>query len=181
MTPVPFDDRDGLIWLDGSLIAWRDAKLHVLSHGLHYASAVFEGERAFGSHIFRLEEHTCRLIGSARILGFEIPFTPPQIDTACEAVLAANGLSDAYVRPIAWRGAEQLGVSPRGTRAHLSIAAWPGPRYFSGDAKQGIRLTQARWRRRAPTAAKGSGLYMIGSMAKEQAEQAGYADALMLD
>ncbi len=185
MTLVPFDDRDGWIWLDGSLVAWRDARLHVLSHGLHYASAVFEGERANRGSIFRLRDHTCRLVNSARALGFDIPYPDTVIDAACQAVLTANGLTDAYVRPIAWRGSEQLTVSPAGTSVHLSIAAWPWPSHFGGDRMAGIRMAEATWRRpspaTAPTAAKASCLYAIGSMAKQQAEQAGCADALMLD
>src|ERR1700742_1245822 len=124
MVGIPFDDRGGWIWLDGSLVPWRDARLHVLSHGLHYASAVFEGERAYRGTIFRLRDHTERLINSGRVLGFEIPFSAEAIDAACLAVLRANGLTDGYVRPIAWRGSEQVGVSPIGTSAHLSIAAW---------------------------------------------------------
>jgi branched-chain amino acid aminotransferase len=185
MTTVPFDDRDGWIWLDGTLTPWREAKLHVLSHGLHYASAVFEGERAYAGNIFRLRDHTNRLINSGRILGFEIPFDADTIDAACQAVLRANDLTDGYVRPIAWRGSEQLAVSAAGTLVHLSIAAWPWPSYFGTDRMQGIRMAEAEWRRpspeTAPTMAKASGLYMIGSMAKVKAEQAGYADALMLD
>jgi branched-chain amino acid aminotransferase len=185
MAPVPFDDRDGWIWLDGSLIPWRDARLHVLSHGLHYASAVFEGERAYAGSIFRLRDHTNRLLNSGRILGFEIPFCADAIDAACDAVLKVNGLNDGYVRPIAWRGSEQLAVSPSGTSIHLSIAAWPWPSYFGTDRMQGIRVGQAEWKRpspeTAPTAAKAAGLYMIGSMAKMKAEQEGYTDALMLD
>lgn len=185
MALVPFDDRDGWIWLDGALTPWRDARLHVLSHGLHYASAVFEGERAYAGTIFRLRDHTERLINSGRILGFEIPFGADAIDAACDEVLRANGLKDGYVRPIAWRGSEQLAVSASGTSVHLSIAAWPWPSYFGAERMQGIRVGQAGWRRpspeTAPTAAKASGLYMIGSMAKVKAEQEGYADALMLD
>ncbi len=185
MANVPFDDRDGWIWQDGAMVPWRDARLHVLSHGLHYASAVFEGERAYAGTIFRLRDHTNRLIGSSRILGFEMPFDAEAIDAACNAVLRANGLTDGYVRPIAWRGSEQLAVSPSGTSVHLSIAAWPWPSYFGADRMQGIRMAQADWRRpspdTAPTMAKAAGLYMIGSMAKAQAEQQGYADALMLD
>ena len=119
MTLVPFDDRDGSIWWDGEMLPWRDAKLHVLSHGLHYASAVFEGERAYGGHIFRLREHTERLIESGRILGFEIPYDAQAIDDACNQALAASGLSEAYIRPLAWRGAEQLSVSAQQTRIHL--------------------------------------------------------------
>ena len=185
MALLPFDDRDGSIWLDGSLVPWRDARLHVLSHGLHYASAVFEGERAYASNIFRLRDHTRRLIGSGRLLSFNIPFTEDQIDAACAAVLRANGLTDGYVRPIAWRGSEQLAVSATGTSIHLAIAAWPWPSYFGTDRMQGIRVAQAEWRRpppeTAPVRAKASGLYVIASLAKVKAEQEGYSDALMLD
>jgi branched-chain amino acid aminotransferase len=185
MMPVPFDDRDGLIWWDGALVPWRDARLHVLSHGLHYASAVFEGERAYSGHIFRLRDHTERLINSGRILGFQIPYTAEQIDAACRETLAANGLTDAYVRPIAWRGSEQLAVSAQLTRIHLSIAVWPWPSYFGGDRMKGIRLAMAEWQRpspkTAPTASKAAGLYMIGTLSKHKAEAEGYDDALMLD
>jgi branched-chain amino acid aminotransferase len=185
MALIPFDDRDGWIWLDGSLIPWRDARLHVLSHGLHYASAVFEGERAYNGNIFRLRDHSQRLIESGRILRFEIPWTAEQIDDACNAVLTANGLTDGYVRPVAWRGSEQLAVSASGTSVHLAIAAWPWPSYFGTERMQGIRVGQAEWRRPppecAPVKAKASGLYMIASMAKVQAEEEGCADALLLD
>jgi branched-chain amino acid aminotransferase len=185
MTAAPFDDRDGVIWYDGTLVPWRQAKLHVLSHGLHYATAVFEGARAYGSSIFRLREHTERLLGSARLLGFAIPFSAEAIDGACNQVLAANGLKDAYVRPIAWRGTEQLAVSPKGTRIHLAVACWEWPHVFGADPMAGLRLAIARWRRphpdSAPVRAKASGLYMIGSMAKAEAEAEGWDDALMLD
>ena len=185
MTLVPFDDRDGWIWLDGSLVPWREARLHVLSHGLHYASAVFEGERAYAGNIFRLRDHSQRLIDSGRMLRFEIPYTVEQIDDASNAVLKANGLTNGYVRPIAWRGSEQLAVSATGTSVHLAIGAWPWPSYFGTERMQGIRVGQAEWRRpppeTAPVKAKASGLYMIGSLAKVRAEEEGYADALMLD
>jgi branched-chain amino acid aminotransferase len=185
MTLVPFDDRDGWIWLDGSLVPWRDARLHVLSHGLHYASAVFEGERAYVGNIFRLRDHSQRLIDSGRILHFEIPYTAEQIDAASDAVLKANGLADGYVRPIAWRGPEQLAVSATGTSVHLAIGAWPWPSYFGAERMKGIRVDQAEWRRpppnTAPVKAKASGLYMIASIAKVKAEEAGYSDALLLD
>jgi len=185
MTLLPFDDRDGWLWLDGSLVPWRDAKLHVLSHGLHYASAVFEGERAYEGNIFRLRDHTDRLINSGRILGFEIAWPAEQIDAASNAVLRANGLTDGYVRPIAWRGCEQLAVSATGTSVHLAIAAWPWPSYFGAERMQGIRVAEAEWRRpppeTAPVHAKASGLYVIASLAKLKAEQEGYSDALMLD
>ncbi len=185
MALVPFDDRDGQIWFDGVMVPWRDAKLHVLSHGLHYASGVFEGERAYGGHIFKLRAHTERLLASGRLLGFEIPFTAEQIDAACNQVVAANGLSDAYVRPIAWRGAEQLSVSAQQTKIHLAIATWAWPNLFGDDRMKGVRLGMAEWRRpdprTAPTASKATGLYMIGTLSKHAAEAAGFDDALMLD
>ncbi len=185
MELVPFDGRDGWIWWDGALVAWRDAKLHVLTHGLHYASAVFEGERAYAGNIFRLREHTERLFNSARIMGFDIPYSAEQIEAASIQVLAANRLTDAYVRPIAWRGSEMLAVAAQHTKIHLAIAAWPWPSYFGGDRMAGIRMDMAEWKRpspdTAPTAAKASGLYMIGTLAKHRAEQRGCADALMLD
>ncbi|MBV8613215.1 MAG: branched-chain amino acid aminotransferase [Acetobacteraceae bacterium] len=185
MALVPFDDRDGMIWWDGALVPWREAKLHVLSHGLHYASAVFEGERAYNGHIFRLRDHTERLIQSARLLGFEIPYTAEQIDAACYETLRANNLTDAYVRPIAWRGSEQLAVSAQLTTIHLAIATWEWPSYFGAERMKGIRLGMAEWKRpspeTAPTASKATGLYMIGTMSKHKAEAAGYDDALMLD
>ena len=185
MALIPFDDRDGEIWWDGKLIPWRDGNLHVLSHGLHYASAVFEGERSYDGHIFKLREHTERLIESARILGFMIPYSAEQIDAACIATLAANGLTDGYVRPLAWRGAEQLSVSAQQTTIHLMVACWPWPNLFGADRLSGVRLAIASWKRphpeTAPTRSKASGLYMIGTMAKHEAEASGYNDALMLD
>ncbi len=185
MALVPFDDRDGFIWWDGALVPWRDAKLHVLTHGLHYASVVFEGERAYAGHIFRLRAHTDRLINSGRILGFEIPYTAEQIDAACIETLRANNLTDAYVRPIAWRGTEMLAVSAQHTTIHMAIAVWPWPSYFGGDRMAGIKLGMAEWRRpapeTAPVAAKATGLYMIGTLSKHKAEAEGFADALMLD
>ena len=185
MALVPFDDRDGVIWFDGAMIPWRDAKLHVLSHGLHYASGVFEGERSYNGHIFKPREHTERLIASGRMLGFEIPYGADEIDAACREVLAANGLTDGYVRPIAWRGAEQLSVSAQRTRIHLAIAAWSWPNLFGADRMAGVRLGMAPWKRpspeTAPTAAKASGLYMIGTLSKHAAEAEGFDDALMLD
>ena len=185
MALVPFDDRDGLIWMDGVLVPWRDAKLHVLSHGLHYASGVFEGERSYSGNIFKLREHTDRLIASGRILGFEIPYTAEQIDAACQEVLAANNLTDGYIRPIAWRGTEQLSVSAQQTRIHLAIACWAWPNLFGDDRMQGVRLGMAKWKRphpeTAPTASKAAGLYMIGTLSKHAAEAEGFNDALMLD
>jgi len=185
MALVPFDDRDGMIWMDGALVPWRDAKLHVLSHGLHYASGVFEGERSYSGNIFKLREHTDRLIASGRILGFEIPYTAEQIDAACREVLAANNLIDGYIRPIAWRGTEQLSVSAQQTKIHLAVACWAWPNLFGADRMKGVRLGMAPWKRphpeTAPTASKAAGLYMIGTLSKHAAEAAGFDDALMLD
>ena len=185
MALIPFDDRDGLIWMDRALVPWRAAKLHVLSHGLHYASGVFEGERSYSGHIFKLREHTERLIASGRILGFEIPWPAEQIDAACRQVLEANGLTDAYVRPIAWRGSEQLSVSAQNSKIHLAIACWAWPNLFGADRMKGVRLGMAPWKRphpeTAPTASKAAGLYMIGTLSKHAAEAAGFDDALVLD
>lgn len=185
MTLVPFDDRDGLIWFDGAMVPWRDAKIHVLTHGLHYASSVFEGERCYGGHIFKLREHTERLLASAGILGFEIPYRAAEIDDACKAVVAANGLTDAYLRPLAWRGSEQLSVAAPNTKIHVMIAAWAWPNLFGADRLEGVRLDIASWKRphpeTAPTASKAAGLYMIGTMARHDAEAKGFHDALMLD
>jgi branched-chain amino acid aminotransferase len=188
MALVPFDDRDGVIWLDGALVPWREAKLHMLTHALHYASAVFEGERAYGGQVFHEQEHTDRLLASARIMGFEIPWSAAQIIEARHATLAANGFSggDAYIRPIAWRGAEMMGVAAQHNTIHLAIACWQWPSYFSPEKKmEGIRLTIGEWRRpdprTAPVHAKASGLYMIATLNKHAAEGAGYEDSLMLD
>jgi branched-chain amino acid aminotransferase len=185
MALIPFDDRDGMIWWDGALIPWRDAKLHVLTHGLHYASAVFEGERAYAGHIFKLREHTNRLINSGRILGFEIPWSAEAIDQACIDTLASNNLTEGYLRPLAWRGSEQLSVSGQLTKIHLAIACWPWPAYFEGDRLAGIRVGWAEWRRpdpcTSPTASKATGNYMTGTLSKHKAEAEGYADAMMLD
>ena len=186
MTSATFDDRDGVIWFDGEMVPWREAQLHVLSHGLHYASAVFEGERAYGGSIFHLTEHTERLFGSARALGFELPHDVATVDEACREVCRANGIVDGYVRPIAWRGSEMMGVSAQATQIHLSIACWPWPSYFSPEARmKGIRLKTAPWKRpspeTAPVHAKAAGLYMICTMSKHAVEAEGYDDALMLD
>ncbi len=186
MSGLPFDQRDGVIWYDGGLVNWAEAKLHVLSHGLHYASAVFEGERAYGGRIFKLDEHTKRLHASAEMLGFEIPYSVDQINAACDEVLAANGLVDGYVRPIAWRGSEMMGVSAQHNTIHLAIAAWEWPSYFDPAQRlKGIRLDISEWRRpdpaTAPAKSKAAGLYMICTLSKHSAERKGYADALMLD
>ena len=183
---VPYHDRDGLIWMDGALVPWRDAKVHVLTHALHYASAVFEGERAYDGEIFKLTEHSERLAESARILDFDIPYTVSEIDQACRDVIAANKLSDCYVRPIAWRGSEQMGVSAQAAKIHLAVAAWNWGSYFPMEQRlKGIRISHAKYRRPdpacAPCKAKAAGLYMICTIEKHRAERAGYSDALMLD
>lgn len=186
MTLLPFDDRDGTIWFDGQLIPWRDAKLHVLSHGLHYASAVFEGERVYEGRIFKSTEHSARLVRSAELMDFKIPYSVEEIDRFKRETVAANGIVDGYVRPIAWRGSEMMGVSAQQNKIHLAIATWVWPSYFAPELRQkGIRLAISDWRRpapnTAPTAAKAAGLYMICTLSKHKAEREGFQDALMLD
>lgn len=183
---VPFHDRDGWIWLDGDFVPWREAQTHVLTHALHYGSSVFEGERMYAGEIFRLTEHSERLHRSAGLLDFEIPFSVAEIDEACKATCARMGLEDCYVRPVAFRGPEQVSVSAFHTRTRVAIAAWDWPSYFDPETKaRGIRLSWAKWRRpdpaTAPSAAKAAGLYMICTLAKMAAERDGYADAMMLD
>jgi branched-chain amino acid aminotransferase len=186
MASVPFDQMDGFIWMNGEFVKWAEAKIHVLTHGLHYASAVFEGERAYGGEIFKLTEHTERLHESARILGFTIPYSVAEIDEACRQLLKKQGFKDAYVRPIAWRGSEQMGVSAQNSRINCAIAIWQWPSYFDPAQKlKGIRLDMAEYRRpdprTAPSRAKAAGLYMICTLSKHAAEAKGYADAMMLD
>jgi branched-chain amino acid aminotransferase len=187
MTAVQgFDDRDGQIWLDGRLVPWREANVHMLTHAMHYASAVFEGQRAYGGEIYALSEHSERLLNSARLLGFEIPWSRDEIDAACRETLAASGLADAYMRPIAWRGSEQMGVAAPASKIHLGIACWHWGAYFGPEAlAKGLRLEVAPWRRpapyTAPTASKAAGLYMICTLSKHHAADHGYDDALMLD
>jgi branched-chain amino acid aminotransferase len=177
---IPYDDRDGYIWMDGELVPWREAKVHVLTHGLHYASCVFEGDRADGGRVLKLREHTQRLIDSGRILGFENPYTLEQLEAATNEVVAKNGGGDLYVRPLAWRGPEQMGVSAQQSRIHVAIAAWQWGAYYSD-----LRLTRAIYDRpspsTAPVHAKAAGLYMICTLSKHAAEAKGFGDALMLD
>jgi branched-chain amino acid aminotransferase len=181
-----FDDRDGWIWFDGKLVPWREANVHILTHAMHYASSVFEGQRAYGGTIFKLDEHSSRLRNSAELLGFTLPWSVEQISAACNEVVAANGLTDAYVRPIAWRGSEQMGVSAQRTKPHLAVAPWIWGKYFDeAKAAKGIRLDIAEWRRpapyTAPTKSKAAGLYMICTLSKHRAEDRGFDDALMFD
>jgi branched-chain amino acid aminotransferase len=186
MASPTFDDRDGWIWLDGRFVEWRDAKVHILTHALHYASAVFEGERAYGGRIFKSTEHSRRLRDSAQLLDFEVPWSLAEIDAAKAEVLKRNNFEDAYVRAIAWRGSEMMGVSAQHNTIHLGIAVWVWPSYFDpAQRMKGIRLDMAEYRRpdpaTAPSLAKAAGLYMICTISKHRAERRGYADALMLD
>jgi branched-chain amino acid aminotransferase len=186
MATQPFDNRPGVIWMDGQYVPWADAKVHVLTHALHYGSAVFEGERAYGGVIFHLDEHTRRLHESAKILGFEIPFSVEAINKACADLLARQGHMDAYVRPIAFRGSEMMGVAAQHNTIHLTIAVWEWPSYFKPEERmKGLRLDLAKYRRpdpmTAPSKSKATGLYMICTISKHEAERKGYADALMLD
>lgn len=183
---IPFDDRDGFIWFDGKLVPWRESKIHVICHGLHYGSAVFEGERAYNGTIFKCREHSERLIKSAELIGMEMPWTPEQIDQAKIETLKANNLTDAYLRPIAYRGSEQMGIAARLTKTHMAIACWEWPSYFSPELREkGISLMTSKWKKPAPDTApvtsKAAGLYMINTMSKHAAEDAGYVDALMHD
>ncbi len=186
MTAQTFDDRDGHIWFNGALMPWRDVKVHVLTHALHYASSVFEGVRCYNGKIFKLEEHTERLFASAKMLDMEIPFTPDVLNKAQIEVLRANNITDGYLRPIAWRGSEMMGVSAQSSKINVGIACWVWPSYFSLDARlAGIRLQISEWRRpapdTAPVRAKAAGLYMICTLSKHAAERAGYEDSLLLD
>ncbi|HKY95266.1 MAG TPA: branched-chain amino acid aminotransferase [Kiloniellales bacterium] len=186
MAMIPFDDRPGVIWMNGQFVPWKEARLHVLTHALHYASSVFEGERAYGGVVFKGTEHHQRLHKSAEILGFKVPYSVAEIDAATEELLRRQGLTDAYLRPIAWRGSEQMGVSAQASRINVAIAAWEWPAYFSPELRErGIRLCWADYRRpspqTAPTASKAAGLYMICTISKHNAEARGFQDALMLD
>lgn len=186
MNVLPFDDRDGVIWFDGKLVPWRDAKLHVLSHGLHFASSVFEGERAYNGVIFEMEQHHTRLRRSAEILGFELPYSVEEINAAAMDVVHANKIVDGYLRPVAWRGSEMMGISSQKSRIHVALAAWEWPAYFAPELREnGIRMMFAPWRRpspdAAPTQSKAAGLYMICTLSKHAAEAKGYHDSLMLD
>lgn len=186
MAGIPMDQRDGWIWYNGEFIEWKEAKCHILNHGLHYGSSVFEGQRAYNGKIFKLEEHTKRLRFSANELGFDLPYSDEEINGACIALLEKNNLNNAYFRPFAWRGSETLAISSKDSRIHVAIAAWEWATYFDREARQkGLRLCWSKWKRpspeSAPVHAKAAGLYMICTHAKHAAEDAGYNDALMLD
>ena len=186
MVDLSFDNREGYIWYNGKVVDWRTANVHVLNHGLHYASCVFEGERAYNGKIFESEQHTKRLFGSAKSLDMEIPYKKSDIEEAKKLLLKRNSLVDAYVRPVVWRGSEMMAVSAQTTRINVAIAVWEWPSYFDPDQKmQGIKLDIAKWRRPSPDCgpvhAKAAGLYMICTLSKHEAEKQGYTDSLMLD
>ncbi|HRX36784.1 MAG TPA: branched-chain amino acid aminotransferase [Aestuariivirga sp.] len=186
MAIIPFDDRDGWIWFNGEIVPWRDAKIHVLTHGLHYGSCVFEGERAYGGKIFKTTEHSQRLRKSAEIMDFEVPYSVEELNAAKDKVVELNGGGDQYVRPVAWRGSEMMAVSAQHNKIHVAIATWGWPSMFDPETKmKGIKLDIAEFRRPdpacAPVHAKAAGLYMICTISKHKAEKKGYADAMMLD
>lgn len=181
-----FSDRDGFIWLDGEIVPWRDAKIHVLTHGLHYASSVFEGERIYSGNVFKEKEHTARLIRSAELIDMDMPLSEQEITAARHEVLEANKLTDGYIRPVAWRGSEQMGISAQATKTHVAIACWPWGSYFSEEKREkGISMQTTKWHTPAPdtatTQSKAAGLYVTHTMAKHAAEKNGHDDALMLD
>lgn len=184
MADRPFHDRDGWVWMDGEFVLQREAKVHLLTHALHYASCVFEGERAYGGVVFKSRDHSERLIRSARIMGFNVPYSPEEIDRAKAELIKKMGFSDCYIRALSWRGSEQLGVAARNNTIHTAIATWEWGDYFA-DKMKGIRLMIAPWRRpapdTAPSNAKAAGLYMICTLSKHAAEEAGFNDALMFD
>lgn len=186
MAAQAFSDRDGKIWIDGKIVDWRDANIHILTHGLHYASAVFEGERCYSGNIFKSTAHSERLIRSADLIDMKMTMTVEEINNAKEEILKANGLTDAYLRPVAWRGSEQMGISAQATVTHVAIACWEWPSYFSPEMREkGIALQTGKWRApmpdTAPTQSKAAGLYTTHTMSKHAAEHAGFNDALMLD
>lgn len=184
MAVQPFHDRDGWIWMDGEFVPHREAKVHVLTHALHYASSVFEGERAYGGTVFKSREHSERLIFSGKLMGFRVPFEASEIDRAKQELIGRNGWEDCYIRALSWRGSEQLGVSAKNNVIHVAIAAWQWGDYFA-DKMKGVRLMIAPWRRpapdTAPSNAKAAGLYMVCTLSKHAAEDAGFNDALMFD
>ena len=183
---IPYDKRDGKIWYNSELVNWSDVKLHVLSHGLHYASCVFEGERVYDGEIFKLEEHTSRFFHSAKRMGFEIPYSEDQINKASKNIISVQKVENGYVRPIAWRGSEMMAISAQQTKIHVAIATWEWGSYFDPKLKvEGIKLNISKWKRPAPDTipwdTKASGLYMICTLSKHEAERDGYTDSLMLD
>jgi len=186
MALIPFDDRDGKIWMNGEMIDWRDARTHSLTHALHYGSQVFEGERAYNGKIFKSDAHTKRLRQSCKYLDFDLPVSDAELNQIKDDVLAENNIFDGYVRAFCWRGSEMMAISAQQTKIHLAVAAWQWPSYFDPETKmKGIKMDIAKWRRpaaeSAPVHAKAAGLYMICTLSKHEAEKNGFADALMLD
>jgi branched-chain amino acid aminotransferase len=186
MAIIPFDQRDGWIWFNGEIVPWKDAKVHVLTHGLHYGSCVFEGERAYDGVIFKSREHSIRLHKSAELMDFTIPYSVDELNAAKDKVVELNGGGDQYVRPVAWRGSEMMAVSAQHNKIHVAVATWAWPSMFDPETKmKGIKLDIAEFRRPdpqcAPVHAKAAGLYMICTISKHKAEKKGYADAMMLD
>ena len=181
-----FDTRPGYIWLDGKFVSWKKAKIHVLSHGLHYGSCVFEGARIYNGNIFKLNEHTKRLFLSSKILGFKLPYTEKEINKVCEQIIKKQSIKNGYLRPFAWRGSEMMAISAQNTTIHVAIATWEMSTYFDKRKKfNGIKLQTSKWMRpplnTAPTQAKAAGLYMICTLSKHIAEKKGFDDSLMLD
>ena len=186
MEPIPFDKRSGKICFNGKAVNWPDVKIHVLSHGLHYASCVFEGERVYEGEIFKLEEHTERLFHSASRMGFKIPYSQEDINQSCKEIVKIQKVQNGYVRPVAWRGSEMMAISAQETKIHVAIAAWDWGSYFDPNLKlKGIKLDISKWKRPAPDTipwdTKASGLYMICTLSKHEAEKKGFTDSLMLD
>ena len=183
---IPYDKRAGKIWYNDELVDWADAKIHILNHGLHYASCVFEGERVYGGSIFKLEEHTTRLFYSAKRMGITIPYSEIEINNACNEIISVQNIEDGYVRPMAWRGSEMMAISAQQTKIHVAVATWDWGSYFDPKLKiNGIKLNISKWRKPPPNTipwdTKASGLYMINTLSKHEAEQQGYVDSLMLD
>jgi len=186
MEMIPYDKRNGKIWFNGQLVNWKDAQIHVLNHGLHYASCVFEGERVYDGEIFKLEEHTERLFYSAKRMGIKIPFTQSEINKACNNIVNIQKVKNGYVRPVIWRGSEMMAISAQKNKTHVAIATWEWGSYFDPKLKiEGIKLNISKWRRPAPNTipwdTKAAGLYMICTLSKHEAEAEGYTDSLMLD
>jgi branched-chain amino acid aminotransferase len=183
---ISYDKRSGKIWYNNELVDWADAKIHILNHGLHYASCVFEGERVYDGSIFKLEEHTARLFYSAKRMGITIPYSEGEINNACNEIISVQNIKDGYVRPMAWRGSEMMAISAQQAKIHVAVATWDWGSYFDPKLKiKGIRLNISNWRKPPPTTipwdTKASGLYMINTLSKHEAEQQGYTDSLMLD
>ena len=183
---IPYDKRSGKIWYNNELVDWADAKIHILNHGLHYASCVFEGERVYDGAIFKLEEHTTRLFYSAKRMGITIPYSETEINNACKKIISVQNITDGYVRPMVWRGSEMMAISAQQTKIHVAVATWDWGSYFDPKLKvNGIRLNISNWRKPPPNSipwdTKASGLYMINTLSKHEAEQQGYTDSLMLD